>query len=72
MNIKIVAIVAGCLLTIGGIWFFCATIGPKEEKAAIEQQVPATAEDDAARKKRIRELTDFSKLNTKPVEDPGF
>lgn len=70
-NVKIAVIAAGCTFAIACIWLFCASIGPKDQQAAADSQVP-TATDDAAMKKRVRELTDFSKLNTKPVEDPGF
>lgn len=75
---KMIGIVAVCLFAIVCIWLFCANIGPKDQKEQIdiskqEQAVkPAQKPDKEASRKKVEELTDFSKLNTKPVEDPGF
>lgn len=75
---KLAGIVAVCLLAVACIWLFCANIGPKEQQEQFdvskqEQAVkPAQKLDREASRKKAEELTDFSKLNTKPVEDPGF
>lgn len=73
---KLAGIVAVCLLAIACIWLFCANIGPKEQQLDVykqEQAVnPAQKLDRESSRKKAEELTDFSKLNTKPVEDPGF
>lgn len=73
---KLAGIVAVCLLAIACIWLFCANIGPKEQQLDVSKQEqavkPAQKLDREASRKKAEELTDFSKLNTKPVEDPGF
>lgn len=73
---KLAGIVAVCLLAIACIWLFCANIGPKEQQLGVSKQEqavkPAQKLDREASRKKAEELTDFSKLNTKPVEDPGF
>lgn len=73
---KLAGIVAVCLLAIACIWLFCANIGPKEQQLDVSKQEqavnPAQKLDRESSRKKAEELTDFSKLNTKPVEDPGF
>lgn len=44
-----------------------------EKESKRDKIPPMPPESDIeGRKKWIKEFTDFSKLNTKPVEDPGF